>query len=72
MGKDLGADALATKLRENNVTSLMVKSDQVRTIVKKRIVAHQQQLMRIDEETIRDHNVGKRFARQISRGLPRL
>lgn len=58
-GKDLGADALATKLRENNVTSLMVKSDQVRTIVKKRIVAHQQQLMRIDEETIRDHNVGK-------------
>ena len=57
-GRDSAAKTLAEQLVKHNVDSLLISHEATTTIVKRRVVAHQQQLLRIDEEVHLSANIG--------------
>lgn len=57
LGKDLSGQELIKLLMENNVSSLCMEDPNIKTIEKLRIVARNQQLLRVDFEKIPDKEV---------------
>ena len=53
-GDDGAADILLKEIKKAGIDSQLIKSGNISTIVKKRLLAQQQQLMRIDHENEKD------------------
>lgn len=75
LGKDYAGDRLVEKFGEYGVqTPFAVRHEDRRTIVKTRIIAHQQQVVRVDRESKAEFEPGLQLAiwRQIEEALPRV
>ena len=64
-GDDDTASLLVKEMQKHSVDSKLLKSNDVNTIVKKRIIANQQQLIRIDQESRIDSQVSKNLFKKF-------
>jgi D-beta-D-heptose 7-phosphate kinase/D-beta-D-heptose 1-phosphate adenosyltransferase len=64
-GDDDTGSLLVKEMQRHSVDSKLLKSDDVNTIVKKRIIANQQQLIRIDQESRIDSQVSKNLYKKF-------
>lgn len=62
-GADYGKEAITSLLSQNGITPIILTSDQRPTTVKTRVVAHHQQVVRIDEED--PTTIGKELRREL-------
>lgn len=75
VGVDTGGRQLLGLLRDQKIeTSLVLEDETFRTIVKTRIVARNQQVVRVDREQFRQPSAGQieKIARNLERNLPTL
>tara|TARA_Y100000385_G_C13067176_1_gene627265 strand:- start:440 stop:1867 length:1428 start_codon:yes stop_codon:yes gene_type:complete len=64
-GDDNTGSLLVKEMQKHSVDSKLLKSDDLNTIVKKRIIANQQQLIRIDQESRIDSQVSKNLYKKF-------
>lgn len=64
-GDDDTASLLVKEMQKHSIDSKLLKSNDVNTIVKKRIIANQQQLIRIDQESRIDSQVSKNLFKKF-------
>lgn len=64
-GDDDKGSLLVKEMQKHSVDSKLLKSDDVNTIVKKRIIANQQQLIRIDQESLIDSQASKNLYKKF-------